>query len=278
MRRSANRLPVWAKRAHPIVRYHLRGGHRIDTIDTDQAFRFFGLQAALLVISIPVPLLYNVGLAPEASLLIIIMTSMVTYTHLIMAVFTIPIAMILYAYLLIAIGHDAVQHIFDDRRCQTLALLRTTPPSLREILLSKTAAAIWKHTEHLRDVVTVVALFSLPPIALLYEGLYTPEIPPYLQRLAMIAALAAALLRLILEPIMIGALGTLAGALVSFRTAGTITVTALAVAYFGLINLPRLAHLSFPARLVLELGIPLVLPPLITWSAFLFTTFMLTRD
>lgn len=278
MGRSTQSLPEWARRTNPIVRYHLRGGYHVDTIDTKQALRLFWLQAGLLVLSIPVPLLYNVGLAPEASLLVIILTSMATYTHMIMSAFTLPVAFGLYVYVLTGIGREAVQHIYADRHRQTLDLLRTTPPSLRDILLSKTAAAIWKYTEYLRNVVTVATLFSMPAIAILYEGLYTPQIPPYLQRLAVIVALASALLRLALEPIMVGALGTLVGSVVTFRTAGTIIVTVLTIAYLALINLPRLAPLSFPVRVVVEIGIPVILPLLIAWIALRFSIYLLTRD
>ena len=273
-----DRLPRWARRSNPIVQLHLRARRGGDSVNMQAVVQLYSVQVILLLLSIPVPSLYNVGSAPATSLLVVLAVAMFTYAHTILAWLVAPFGLLLYAYALAAIGQSAVKHIFDERQGQTLPLLRTTPPPLGELLLSKVAAAIWQQSGRLAHALLITAAFALPPTALEYETLYAPEEPTYLLRLCMIAGLTASLLRLALEPLMIGAVGILAGSLATVRAAGTIATTVFVGAYFLLLNLPRLTPLSLPLRLLMETALPILLPLAITWIALTAAGYALSRD
>jgi hypothetical protein len=97
-------------------------------------------------------------------------------------------------------------------------------------------------------------------------------------RLLMIVGLTVSLLRLVVEPPMIAALGVLMGALSRDRVPAMLATGALGFAYFVLINLPRLAPLPPGARLIVEVALPLLLPPLLTLAALWLARRVLERE
>jgi hypothetical protein len=96
--------------------------------------------------------------------------------------------------------------------------------------------------------------------------------------LAVILAMLGGLLRLLVEPVMVGAIGLLCGAVVSPRIVSLTVGTALIYAYFLFVNLLRLLPLGFSFRLLVEIGLPLLLPAGITWAALTLASRALRRD
>src|SRR5690606_11398537 len=113
----------------------------------------------------------------------------------------------------------------------TLSLLLVTPLPREHILFSKLAASIWRQADNLSMVATGHILLSLPVLILQYATLFSPEDQPWLTALAIILGLAANLVRLILEPMLVGAIGILVGVAVSPRAVATIVAVTVSAAY-----------------------------------------------
>ncbi len=127
-------------------------------------------------------------------------------------------------------------------------------------------------------IILAAALISLPLILIQYDIYFSLSDQPVVMRLALIAALGAAILRVIIEPIMVGALGVMVGAAVPSRLSAIVGTTALSASYFLLINLVRLIPLGDAGRLFVEIVLPVALPLLITWGAFRAAARFLTAD
>lgn len=260
-------FPAWARRTHPLVHRHIHTFGATETPDASRLLRMLLIQIGLIVISLPGIALTGFNLSHPLVLMALLPILAAAYALTLAAVILLPVGLVLYAHLLLAVSRAAASTILDERQNDTLEVLRTTPPNLRELLLGHIAGSIWRHAAMLSLLLNLGSTLSLPPIALLHGTLWFPAEHPLLIRLAIVAGLLTSLIRPLLELVMAGALGTLAGAMVSFRIAGTTWAALLLGAYFLLINLPRLLPLSTPARLLVEVGLPLALPPLITAGA-----------
>src|SRR5690606_38409246 len=131
-------------------------------------------------------------------------------------------------------------------------LLLVTPFPRRHILYSKVAASIWRQVDNMSMVIIGHALLSLPVLILQYTSLYVGEVDTLVMSVAIILALGAGLARLLVEPVLVAAIGALVGAVTSPRIVTRIVTIALCVAYFFFVNVPRLLDLSFETRLIVE--------------------------
>ncbi len=254
-------LPAWARRTNPIVRRHLGSYWKTLTPDIGMILRLYVGQIALVLLSFLMPGLF-ILLMPTVTVTIVLL----------------PFALIIYGQLLYQIGVSAATSVVKEHSHQTLDLLLIIPLPTLDILFSKVAAAIWRRTENLTLIIMAAALLSLPLILIQYDIYFSLSDEPALMRFALIAALGAAILRVILEPIMVGALGVMVGAAVRSRLPAIIGTTALSAGYFLLINLVRLIPLDNGGRLFVEIFLPVVLPLLITWAAFRSASYFLTAD
>jgi hypothetical protein len=243
-------LPVWARRAHPILRQQLGVFWRAITPDLSLPLRLFLYQCVAVLLTFAMPGLFALLLP-------------------IVAVPVVLLPAVLYFYLetLVRIGAEAAARIADARRSGHLELLRTTPLSLYEILAAKGSASIWRQIELLEILLFAAALLSLPVVILQHVNLYPPLLYPVPVRVMMILGFAVSLLRVLIEPVMLAALGVLMGTLIQQRITAMLATGALAFAYFVLINLPRLLPLDVPQRFVIEMLLPLVLPAIISFAA-----------
>ncbi len=255
------RLPRWARRSNPIIRRHLGGFWKAQLPELETLWRLYALQAAAILLSLLLPGLLELGA----------LVGLVSF-------FVLPPGLVIYGWALAAIGSATASAVIEEREHNALDLLRTTPFSLRFILLSKIAAAVWRQVPDLALLVMVAALFSLPPIILEHTALPTAETSPYIPHLMMLLGLAASIIRPILEPVMIGALGVLIGAVGMYRISSAVLVSLLGLTYFLFLNLPRLLPLAWPLRLLVETVLPLALPLLLTWGALRGAEYFLLRD
>lgn len=254
------RLPPWARRGHPVVQRQLGFFWKIMTPDFRLTWQVYLFQIALITISILVPAIFTL-LLPV----------------IVVPVMLLPFAFYAYGEALYRIGASAAASVAEDRRAGRLDLLRATPMPLREILLAKGAAAVWRQVEMLDMLLVVTAFLSLPMVLILNTQVMRLEEVGG-ARLLMIVGLTTSLLRLVVEPPMIAALGVLMGALSRDRVPAMLATGALGFAYFVLINLPRLAPLPLAARLVVEVALPLLLPPLLTLFALWLARRTLERE
>ncbi|MBZ0278548.1 MAG: hypothetical protein K8I60_20540 [Anaerolineae bacterium] len=255
------RLPDWARRSNPIVRRHL--GRYWKTILPEPAFlmKAIVIQVGLILLTFPLPFMFDLTLpAITASILLF------------------PVALYGYAHILIGIGSAATTSIVAETRNDTITLLRTIPIPLTRILASKVAAALWRQVENLTLLLMASAILSLPMVVSHYATVLPLSEYPYISRLAMMLSLTISLVRLILEPFMVGAIGILIGAVLPNRSTAVILTTFLGALYFVAINMVRLAPLSWPLRYLVDFILPVVLPLVVIWLSFRITQYLLTRD
>lgn len=255
------RLPEWARRSNPIVRRHLGIYWKTLLPEARPLLTMYGFQVAMIALSYPFPILFDLAMPMITASIILL-----------------PMALIVYARLLYAIGTSSAEMIVDEEKKNTLTLLRATPIPLKDILLSKMAASIWRQVEDIGLLLIAALAFSLPLLILQYASVWSFEEQPILARVAMVVGLGASLVRLLVEPIMVGALGIMLGAALPWRNWARVCAVALTFFYFLLINLPRRIPMAWEMRVVVEIVLPLVLPILIAWLAFHLAHRALTRD
>ncbi|MEO8610226.1 MAG: hypothetical protein ABI690_20190 [Chloroflexota bacterium] len=254
------RLPPWARRSHPIIRRQL--GMYWKTILPDVGFlvKIVLVQAGLVVVSLPIPFIFDLALPTiTASILLL------------------PVAIYMYVQVLFAIGYAAAVNVADEVRYDTFTLLRVTPIDLPTILASKIAAAIWRQVENLGLLIIAAGLFSMPILISQYATIWPLAQYPVLSRLGMVLGLIVSLLRLILEPFMIGALGVMAGAGLRVRSSAVIATAIIAFFYFMGMNLIRFLKLPWPLQFGIEFILPIVLPLLIIWGSLKLAERFITR-
>lgn len=276
--RARRRLPRWAMRANPHVRRNLSRAALRESLDLSRLWRVFllssGIIGATLVLE-PLAMLVtgNLSMLLFASPLLVM-----GYAWLLGAIFALPLLVVLYGVSLIRVGRQAAALIMREREEDRLTLLRTVPDPLPNIFLSQIAACIWNDLAQLNTLLWIAAALALPPILLTHTTLWFADTPRPIPQITMLASLITALARPWLELVMVGALGTLVGAFARYRISASISVSLLAAAYFILSNMPRLLPLSPWLRLLVEVALPLALPPLITLLTLTVAERTLTAD
>lgn len=254
-------LPPWARRSHPVVRRELGIYWKTLPLEIGLWARLLAAQAGLVILAIPFPILYS------------FVMPVVTVSILLM-----PIAFFVYGQLLLSVILLSASSILDERHNNTLALILVTPMTLESVLYSKLAAAVWRQLDNLGLIMLCHVLLGLPLLVLQNAGNYSQDGNNGLTALAIILALVVNLIRLFIEPMMVGALGLLLGASTSPRIIAVIGASGLTGMYFLLINLPRLIALPIPVRLIVEIVLPLILPVLIGLGALAATARILRSD
>ncbi|MBE2269490.1 MAG: hypothetical protein IAE80_14740 [Anaerolinea sp.] len=254
-------LPEWARRSNPIVRRHLGAFWKTLPPDFGVIVRLFGLQVAFVAISYLIPPLFTV-IMPVVTVSLVIL----------------PATLFLYVQLLATIGVAGALSMVDEQRNDSLDLLLIIPRPLTHILYSKLAAALWRQAENFGLIVFAVTLCSLPLLIIQYDTIFSMEDNPLLMRVGLIMAVGSAVLRILLEPIMVGALGILFGAALPARVPAVVATGLIAGSYFAAINMLRLLPVDPLVRLGIETILPLVLPVIITVGAFRLAALVLRRD
>lgn len=231
------------------------------SLDALLVLRIFIGNCIFVLLSLPMPFL----------LTLVMPTVMVSLVLL-------PIGFIMYAQSLLLIGTVAAVLVADERRNRSLDLLRACPRPLQQVIYSKIAAAVWRQLENLSLIITAAALLSLPLLVIQYDMLISMSQQAILMRLALVLALAASVIRIFLEVVLIGSIGALVGAATPLRAPAILTTTLLTGAYFALINLVRLLDVELAMRLFIEIALPLLLPLLLIPICLRLTVYLLTRD
>jgi hypothetical protein len=137
---------------------------------------------------------------------------------------------------------------------------------------------MWRQTENLSLIIMGTAMASLPLMIIQYDIYLSFSTHPILMRIGLVLGLGMAIVRVLIEPLMFGAVGALVGAAIPARIPAIITTTVFGAAYFFLINLVRLAPQDEYGRLFVEIVLPVVLPLLIILFSFRAATRLLIRD
>ena len=261
---STSRLPYWARSTNPIVRRHLGLNWRTLPPELRPILQIVGGWGLVLLSSIIIP-----GIADLALMLFLA------------SFLALPVGLVYYGRVLVQVATYAAQRMQDEIRNDTMTLLRATPMSLEQILLGKVAAALWRQMDDLVLLVQGVAVFAPPILYSLYATVWSPERFPVIAQFIIMVAIVVSLLRLILEPIMIGVLAVLVGAVVPNRSTAVITTLVLGAFYFLLLNL--LSALTSQDRdgfgvILVDFVLPLLLPAVLSWVMLRLTRRIISRD
>ncbi len=271
---AAERLPFWSRSTNPIVRRHL--GLYWRTLPPE------------LMPVLRIMLGWTVVLIGGVLFLDVLHFALV---FLIVSFVVLPVITLWYAHILIEVAVRSAAMMQEERRDNTLTLLMATPMSLEQILLGKVAAAFWRRMDDWVLIVYGVALAAPPALYSVMSPVWQAAGSPLLTSLAVVGGLAVALLRIMLEPIMIGMIGVFVGSVVPYRNTAISLSVALGAAYVVLINLlSRLPSLrpqqigratlapDYGLVLLVEFVLPILLPALITWGLLHVTARLLRRD
>lgn len=268
-------LPYWTRATNPIVRRHLGLYWRTLPPQVRPLLKVFAVWSAVLLIG---SLLQNI--------------LYVTLLVVIVSVVVLPIATLVYGHILLSIAMTAADTMQAEQRNDTLHLLMATPMSLEQILLGKVAAAIWKRMEDWILITWVVVIAAPPLLFSMYMPLWDVPGHPLVLPVAVIGATAVALLRLVLEPLMVGMIAVYIGAVVPYRSTAISVSVAVSLAYFTLMwlvtQLPiihgttlrdgTLIAPNYFLVVLFDLILPILLPALITWGMLRLTVRTLRQD
>jgi len=236
-------LPDWARRSNPIVRRELGIYWRVFTPQIGPIVRWYGIQSAAILLTIPFPPLF-------APILMLVIASATLA----------PLVFATYVRMLADIAVDSVDSITNEIHNDTFTLLRVTPVTMREIILSKVIASIWRRMEAF-DTVLIASLFlGTPLIGFAQILLWPADLYPGRAQWMTVIIMAVSMLRLPLEAFMIASMGAAMGAAARTRSIGVIITGALGFFYFLLINLARLLDLPLIGVALVEIVLPLTLP------------------
>lgn len=254
-------LPYWARRSNPIVRRQLGIYWKTLPLDLHLWLKVLAAEMLLVVLAALVPAIYTL-IMPVVTV----------------SVLLIPLVFGLYAQVLFHITLQATHAAYTEVHNNTLSLLLVTPLPREHILLSKMAAAIWRQADSLSLVIIGHVLLSMPVLILQYATMYIPEDTPLLTSVAIMLAMAANFARLLIEPVLVSAIGIVAGVATSPRILANIVAVTVSAAYFLFINLPRTLDLPFGTRLAVDIALPLLLPGLLAYGLLRLAGWIMARD
>lgn len=267
-------LPYWSRSTNPIVRRHL------------------GLYWRTLPPELR-PILWIVLGWGGVIALNMLIPSIANYTivTVVLSLVIMPVAVVFYAHILFSIASKSAEAMQEERRNNTLNLLMATPMSLPQILLGKVASTLWRRMEDWVLVNYAVALTSAPLFYTLYSRIWAVDAYPLALPVAVMGGVVVSLLRLMVEPIMVGVIGVFVGTVTPYRNTAISLSVALSLAYFGLLwgvgRLPfvygEVTRRSFTppnhgAVLALDMVLPIILPVLISVGLLKLSAYLLTKD
>ncbi|MBI1279117.1 MAG: hypothetical protein GC179_13395 [Anaerolineaceae bacterium] len=254
-------LPYWARRSNPIVRRELGMAWRTMLPEVGFLRQAFIIQTILVALTLPFPFLIELALPTVTAAIILL-----------------PFAAVVYARVLVIVSSAGARSMTNELQNDTLNVLRTTPFTLTEIIVSKASAAMWRQIEDLGLLMLGVALLSTPLLISYYGTLWPLDQNPVLARVAIVLGLGVSIIRMLLEPFMVAMIGVLMGTALRTRSAGTSGTLVVGAFYFLCINLFRLVHMSWPMRFVVDFVLPLALPILIMGLVIWLTTHLIERE
>ncbi|MCA9881807.1 MAG: hypothetical protein H6670_17035 [Anaerolineaceae bacterium] len=251
MERATSIVPYWARNTNPIVRRHLGlGGHTVPPA-MRPILVIFGVWAMILLFGlIWQPIVHITLLLFLASIMLV------------------PVSMVLYAHVLFTVAKTAAHNMQDEMKNKTINLLRTTPMTLEQIFLGKIAAAMWKRMDDLALVAQITVLFGPPILYSMYSPVWPPTENALLSVFMILLSIVVSLLRIILEPVMIGSLAVLVGVVAPNRSTAISATVALGAFYVLLLNLARqIPTIEANANLIflMDFVLPILLPAVFSY-------------
>ncbi len=260
---SRLQLPHWAKHDNPIVRRHLGMYWKTIPPDVQPIFTIYIAQVIMIFLTIPMPVIFDL-----------------TMPLVVASVVIMPFLYVFYGRILLSIAVASADVMSQELRNDTLNLLRTTPIPLHYIFLGKVASAVWRHVDDLALLLFATVAFSLPLVVMNYANTWSPTDFPYTSHFAISVAVGASLVRLVLEPIMIGAVGILIGSTVRYKSTAMTATMVVGFFYFVFINMLRYTPVNdnLALYMFIDLLVPVAMPIIITVIILKISALIVERD
>lgn len=214
---------TWMNSRNPIVRRHLGLYWRTLTPEL-RPLLWIGVLWALAFSSLVI--------VPEFQDFLLIL--------LIVSLLVMPFVLAGYASVLYSIATHSAETSHSEFHNNTLPLLVVTPMSLIQVFLGKIAAALWRRMDDLYLVAYAMLAVSPPALFAIYNEVWhgaEGQMPTLV--LVTLLALAVSAVRLVLEALMVGAIGVACGALLPSRPSAIIVSVLLNAGIFGVMWLVR---------------------------------------
>lgn len=271
-RDAQKRLPYWARSTNPIVRRHLGLYWRTVPPEAEPFLWILGIWSGFMLLGIFIPGLLDL--------------TMIGYLASIMVI---PVTMLLYGHVLVTVATDASQAMQQEFANDTFELLQATPMTLTQIFLGKVAAAMWKRMDDLVMIAQLALVFSPPMVYASYSLVWASD-PVFAPIITLVGAVVV-LLRVFLEPIMIGVVSAFVGVVVPGRGRSIAAALVFGGFYFLLINLlsrlPAVRGYSTPEGpvppdpvlvIITDLVVPIALPLVIIFGMLKLAEYILQSD
>lgn len=247
-------LPAWARRSHPVVRRHLGVFWRVLPPQLDVILRNALLFSAVVMFTVVAPFLYTM-LLPLSLLSLAIL----------------PFALFYYARTLYDLASDASRAMVREIDGNTLPLLLAAPISPRELLLSKIAGSLWRQSDPMNTLLNIVLYSQLPGVMVIYINVFPPQEYQALTQIMTVIVYLASLVRIPLEMFMIATIGQYIGLTTRGRSTAAATTLGIVVFYFVMVNALRLLPLSVAGDLIVNVALPVLMPPIISAGVLWFS-------
>jgi hypothetical protein len=254
-------MPIWARRTNPIVRRQLKAHWRVFPPQVRPIIKTYLILSAVMATTYFIDYLF-------LFILTILMAGMLLM----------PIAFYMYVKILASIISDSSWAMVEEFQNGTLSLLRSTPFSVREIILSKITASVWRRMDALDMVMTVAVFLGMPVISAFYLVRWSPDDAPLVTQGLTIIVFGVSLIRLPLEMFFASSLAAMMGTMTRMRSTAFSSTVVLLFFYFLMINLLRLLPLSWPMQLVVDAVLPIALPLLFIWGSLKVTEYAALRE
>ncbi|MEL6307715.1 MAG: hypothetical protein AAFR81_01870 [Chloroflexota bacterium] len=266
------RLPYWARSTNPIVRRHLGLYWRTVPPEVEPFIWMMAVWVVFMGIGILIPPILSI--------------TMITFLA---SVMIIPVALVFYGHVLVTVATDASRSMQQEFANDTFELLQASPMTLPQIVLGKVAAAIWKRMDDLVMIAQLAVVFSVPMYYAFFTAVWGDG--GVISPLMAIIGMVVILVRVILEPIMIGVVSVFIGIVVPGRGRSIAAALVVGSFYFMLINLlsqlPAVRGFDTPEGpvppnqllvILTDLVLPVVLPLLIIVGVLKLAEYILQRD
>ena len=255
-------LPLWARRSNPIIRRQLGAHWRVFPPEIRPIITWIIIYAVFL------------GLTMTGSDLLYIMFVPVALVSAVIF----PAILLLYIRSLGQIVSDSASAMASEYTHDSLTLLRTTPFSGMEIILSKISASVWRRMDDLQDITSYTRTLGAAVIFGFYIIQFSPANNPNVAQILALPMLLASLIRVPLEMVMVASIASMLGAYTKSKNSAVLATFIFTFFYFLLLFLSRFLGWSWWLQWVIDAVIPIVIPLAIIWGTLQMTIRAIEKD
>lgn len=255
-------LPLWARRSNPIIRRQLGAYWRVFPPELRPIVTWIIVYTLFLALTLTGSDFLYILFVPFA------LVSMILF----------PGVLFLYIRSLSQIASDSAEAMVTEYTHDSLTLLRTTPFTGMEIILSKIAGSIWRRMDDLQDTTSYTRTLGGMAILGFYIIQFSPVNHPNVAQVLALPMLLASLVRVPLEMTMVACVATMLGAYTKSKSSAVTATLIFTFFYFLLLTLLRFIGWGWTWQWVIDALIPVVLPIAISFGALKMTLHVVEAD